>query len=146
MSRLRNAKHEAFAQAVPTDMGLADAYKHAGSILRRGNPNRLARHPKVAARIAELQSLVFPADLENLPKALAVAGQILDAAGNREIASRLADEFRRIARALEQQPGILESVPLPVRPCPESAQPAVASLCADRASHAAADDLAGADS
>jgi phage terminase small subunit len=122
MPRLYNPKHETFAQAVAADMGLADAYEHAGFVLRRGNPNRLARHPKVAARIAELQSLVFPADLENLPKALAVAGQILGVAGNREMASRLADEFRRIARALEQQAGILESVPLPARPCPESAQ------------------------
>jgi phage terminase small subunit len=122
MPRLRNAKHEAFAQAVAADTDLADAYEHAGFVLRRGNPNRLARHPKVAARIAELRSLVFPAELENLPKALTVAGQILGVAGNREMASRLADEFRRIARALEQQAGILESVPLPARPCPGSAQ------------------------
>jgi hypothetical protein len=96
MVRLLHPKHEAFAQAVAAGVGLGDAYEHVGYVRRRGNPNRLARRPKVAARIAELRSQVFPADLVNLEyiqaKARDIAPQIPDAAGNRDLASRLADE------------------------------------------------------
>jgi hypothetical protein len=117
MPRLHNVKHEAFAQAVAAEMSLADAYEHAGFVRRRGNPNRLARRPKVKARITELQSLVFPADLANLEylraKVLAIGAQIPDAAGNRDAASRLANDLRRIARALDQYAGTIEVVPLP---------------------------------
>jgi hypothetical protein len=117
MPRLYNPNHEAFAQSVAADMGLADAYEHAGFVRRRGNPNRLARRPKVKDRIEELRSLVLPADLANLEylqaKTLAVGTQILDVAGNRDATSRLANDLRRIARALDQCAGTIEVVPLP---------------------------------
>jgi hypothetical protein len=132
MPGLRNPKHEAFAQAVASDVALADAYERVGFVRRRGNPNRLARHPKVAARIAELQSLVFPADLENLAyiqaKALAVAAQVLDAAGNRDMTLRLANDFRRISTALEQQAGkVATTVPI-VLTDPDVGRPAATPL------------------
>jgi hypothetical protein len=130
MPRLRNSKHEAFAQAVAADTDLADAYEQVGFVRRRGNPNRLARHPKVAARIAELQSLVFPADIENLAyiqaKALAVAGQILDAAGNRDMTLRLANDFRHISTALEQQAGKVGSTVPIVQTNPDVGRPTAA--------------------
>jgi hypothetical protein len=117
MPRLHNFRHEAFAQAVAADMDLADAYEHAGFVRRRGNPNRLGRRPKVKARIEELRSLVLPADLANLEylqaKTLAIGAQIPNAAGNRDAASRLANDLRRIARALDQYAGTIEVVPLP---------------------------------
>jgi hypothetical protein len=117
MPRLHNVKRETFAQAVAADMSVMDAYELAGFVRRRGNPNRLARHPRVAARIAELQSHVFPADLVNFEyiqaKAFAVAAEVPGGAGNRDVASRLANDFRRIARALDQYAGTIEVVPLP---------------------------------
>jgi hypothetical protein len=115
MPRLCNTKHEAFAQAVAADVSLSDAYEHAGFVRRRGNPNRLARHPKVAARIAELQSHVRPADLVNLEyiqaKVQEIGPQIPRAAGNRDAASRLANNLRRVAAALDQYAGHVEVLP-----------------------------------
>jgi type IV pilus biogenesis protein CpaD/CtpE len=109
MPRLHNVKRETFAQAVAADMSLGDAYEHAGFVRRRGNPKRLARHPKVAARIAELQSHVSPADLTNLlhlqAKVFEIGSQIPGAAGNRDAASRFANDLRRIATALDQHAG-----------------------------------------
>jgi hypothetical protein len=117
MPRLYNLKHETFAQAVAADVSLIDAYEHAGFVRRRGNPNRLARLPKVAARIVELQSHVFPADLANLEyiqaKVLAIGAQVLDAAGNRDVAACIANDLRRIATALDQHAGVIEVLPRP---------------------------------
>jgi type IV pilus biogenesis protein CpaD/CtpE len=133
LPRLYNPKHEAFAQAVAADMGLSDAYERAGFVRRRGNPNRLARRPKVKARIEELQSLVLPVDLANLEylqaKTLAIGAQIPDAASNRDAASRLANDLRRIARALDQYAGTIEVVPLPSTDRTNGRQTDLASAC-----------------
>jgi hypothetical protein len=129
MARLSNFKHEAFAQAVAGDAGLSDAYEHAGFVRRRGNPNRLARHPKVAARITELQSHICPTDVVNLEyiqaKLREICPQIPAAVGNRDAASRLANDLRRIATALNQHAGHVDVLP-PSLQTAERTEPAVA--------------------
>jgi hypothetical protein len=108
MPSLRNPQHEAFAQAAAVPgMRLIDAYATAGYVPRRGNPDRLARHPKVAARIKELQSDVDPADLANLEriheKIIDVAWRVRAAAGNRDAAARRANDARELAAALDRE-------------------------------------------
>jgi hypothetical protein len=108
MPPLRDPQHEAFAQraAVP-GVRLIDAYEAAGYVRRRGNPDRLARKPHVAARIAELRSQVHPGDLANLQRIrteiLELAERLPGAAGNRDAVMRSANDVRHLADALEQQ-------------------------------------------
>jgi hypothetical protein len=53
---LRNLKHERFVRAIVLDgMDPAEAYVDAGFVRARANHFRLMRHPRVAARIAELK-------------------------------------------------------------------------------------------
>jgi hypothetical protein len=67
MPPLLDPQQEAFAQAAAVPgVRLIEAYEIAGYVPRRGNPNRLARRPKVAERIEELRSKVTEADLANL--------------------------------------------------------------------------------
>ena len=110
MPPLPNPQHEAFAQAAAAPgVKLVDAYAAAGYVPRRGNPGRLARHPKVAARIKELQSDVDPADLANLERIherlLEVAWRVRAAAGNRDAAARGGNDARQLASALDREAG-----------------------------------------
>jgi hypothetical protein len=72
MPPLDHPRHEAFAQARAKGARLDDAYEHAGFVLCKGHPSRLARRPEVAERIAELRGLRNEADDIN-PKRL-IAG------------------------------------------------------------------------
>lgn len=107
MALLLNPKHEAFAQAVAAGCGLLDAYERAGFVRAYGNPNRLARRPKVAARIAELQSQISPADLVNIEyiqaKVIALNAEILGAATDRDALARIANDLHHLAEALNLQ-------------------------------------------
>jgi hypothetical protein len=98
MPRLHNPKHEAFAQLMATGVEVNDAYEQAGYVRRRGNPGRLARKPRVAARIQELKwpHVLTLASVANLPSVM----------GDREAAAELASELRCFALAIEQQAGI----------------------------------------
>jgi hypothetical protein len=77
-----------------------------GYVRRRGNPGRLARKPRVAARIQELKS----PDVVNLEylreKVLASIANLPSVVGDREAAAEVASELRRFALAIEQQAGI----------------------------------------
>ena len=57
MPILKNARHEAFAQARARGARLDDAYEDAGFAPGRGHASRLAGQDKVAERIAELRAL-----------------------------------------------------------------------------------------
>jgi hypothetical protein len=106
MQRLYNLKHEAFAQLMATGVEVNDAYEQAGYVRRRGNPGRLARKPRVAARIQELK---WPhvLTLEYLrEKVLASVANLPSVMGDREAAAELASELRCFALAIEQQAGI----------------------------------------
>ena len=54
MGALGNPKHEIFAQHVAAGMPPREAYTSAGFVPSRANFHRLAKKPKVAARIREL--------------------------------------------------------------------------------------------
>lgn len=58
MPVLKNARHEAFAQAVAKGKSAAEAYANAGFKPHRQNAARLMTKDDVAARIAELQQKV----------------------------------------------------------------------------------------
>jgi hypothetical protein len=55
MSPLRNWKHEKFAQEIAASTDGREAYVIAGYTPNRANHHKLSKHPKVAARIAELK-------------------------------------------------------------------------------------------
>jgi len=55
LGKLRNLKHETFAQGVAAGDDPADAYVQAGFARNRANHHRLARQPHVAARIVRLR-------------------------------------------------------------------------------------------
>ena len=116
MPPLRNPRREAFAQHLAAGTKLFDAYEQAGFTSPRGNANRLEREPEVQTRVAELRSQINPADISNLEyiaaKVRDVAEQIVQSAGDRDAAARLANDLRRLATALDQQAGIdLDSSP-----------------------------------
>jgi hypothetical protein len=120
MPALHNLKRERFARAVSAGAPLIDAYEAAGYVRRRGNPGRLARRPEVAARIEQLRSTLAPGDLAHIEYLRArieeAAAKVLavirpTAAGTeepthcRDRMSRLANDLRRIAEALDRQGG-----------------------------------------
>ena len=106
MPRLPKPKEEAFAQAVAGRAKLIDAYEMAGYVRRRGNPDRPARRPRVAARIAELVSQVTSTDLLNIEyisaKLIEVVGTLQRVCGNRDIASLSANDLRALTGGLDQ--------------------------------------------
>jgi hypothetical protein len=55
MGRLRNQRHELFAQALADGKSRGDAMVAAGYPLHRGNMNRLAQFPDVIARVDEIR-------------------------------------------------------------------------------------------
>jgi phage terminase small subunit len=55
-----NPKEEAFAQAVARGMNYVEAAKLAGYAGDRGNSSRMARRPKIAARILEIRATLPP--------------------------------------------------------------------------------------
>lgn len=55
MSVLKNARHEAFAQALAKGKSADEAYSAAGYKADRGNASRLTANDNIAARVAELQ-------------------------------------------------------------------------------------------
>jgi hypothetical protein len=55
MGRLRNHRHELFAQALAEGKSRGDAMIAAGYPSHRGNQNRLAQFPDVVARVAEIR-------------------------------------------------------------------------------------------
>lgn len=55
MARLRNRKHETFAQALADGKSRSEAMAAAGYAVHRGNQNRLAQIPEVVARVEELR-------------------------------------------------------------------------------------------
>jgi phage terminase small subunit len=55
MRGLRNRKHEKFAQEIAAGTDGREAYVIAGYTPNRANHHKLSKHPKVAARIAELK-------------------------------------------------------------------------------------------
>ncbi|MEH2485864.1 hypothetical protein [Bradyrhizobium sp. AZCC 2230] len=55
MTRLRNRRHELFAQAIAEGKSRGDAMAAAGYPWHRGNQNRLAQSPDVIARVEELR-------------------------------------------------------------------------------------------
>ncbi len=58
MPVLKNARHEAFAQALAKGKSATDAYAGAGYRPNRSHASRLAAKGNIAARIAELQQKV----------------------------------------------------------------------------------------
>jgi hypothetical protein len=106
MPRLYKPKHELFAQLVAAGVvEINDAYERVGYVRRRGNPYRLARKPGVAARIQELRSEIDPSDVRTAEhvhaKLLEIAAELLRTAGNRDAASRVANDMRRLAQVLD---------------------------------------------
>jgi phage terminase small subunit len=55
MGRLRNQRHELFAQALAEGKSRVDAMLAAGYAWNCGNQNRLAQLPEVIARVEELR-------------------------------------------------------------------------------------------
>jgi hypothetical protein len=55
MGRLRNQRHELFAQALAEGKSRVDAMLAAGYAWNRGNQNRLAQFPDVVARVEEIR-------------------------------------------------------------------------------------------
>jgi hypothetical protein len=55
MGRLRNQRHELFAQALAEGKSRVDAMLASGYAWNRGNQNRLAQFPDVVARIEEIR-------------------------------------------------------------------------------------------
>jgi hypothetical protein len=108
MPGLYKLKHDAFAQNVAAGIEIKDAYEQAGYVRRRGNPNRLARRPHVAARIEELRSQIHPDDIVNTQRVHArlLLAELLRSAGNRDAAARIANDLRQLALAIDQQAGI----------------------------------------
>src|ERR1700721_3643293 len=55
MGRLRNHRHELFAQGLAEGKSREEAMVAAGYPAHRGNKNRMAQHPDVMARVNEIR-------------------------------------------------------------------------------------------
>jgi hypothetical protein len=110
MTQLRKPQHERYAQLVAAGVSLMGAYEAAGYTPARGNPNRLARKPMVAARIKELESDISPVDASSIAfvraKLIVIADEINQAGSNRTTFSRAANDLRRLSRALDVLGGV----------------------------------------
>jgi hypothetical protein len=114
VSELRNAKLEAFAEAVAGGASYVAASVAAGFGPDRGNASRRAKSTKVRARIAELRAEMPPP--EAVPEAVPVADGIEDGGGrlaqlrrlreagvaNRQINAAVAAEREAIRHEREQ--------------------------------------------
>jgi hypothetical protein len=86
MSELSNHRHERFARAVAAGIPVKYAYEIAGCVsYRGGDAYRLADHPEVMIRVAELRAAKPPTSLAGL-------GQI-------------ANELRQLATSIEHLAG-----------------------------------------
>ncbi len=91
---LRNPKHEAFVQFLLQGESYVDAHEHAGFRRDDGNACRLAKNPKVQARLAELQNEIAG---ENK---VTVASLLNELEAARDKASSL-DQLSAAVRAIE---------------------------------------------
>ncbi|MGO9399718.1 MAG: hypothetical protein ACLP19_18015 [Xanthobacteraceae bacterium] len=95
MGKLRNWKHEKFAEQIAEDVAPAEAYVIAGFERHRANYFRLMRQSKVTARIAELRR----EREDNARAAMVGADQILAELDRRGV-ERVADFFDRDAAGI----------------------------------------------
>jgi hypothetical protein len=110
MTTLHKPQHERFAQFIASGVSLKDAFENAGYAPRRGNPGRLARHPDVAKRIAELKAELQPSDAASIEffkrKLVSIAEEVGRADGNdRAIFSRAAADLRQLAGSFDNLSG-----------------------------------------
>jgi hypothetical protein len=110
MTTLYKPQHERFARFVANGISLKDAFEKAGYVPRRGNPGRLARHPDVARRIAELKAELQPSDAASIEffkrKLVSVAEEVGRADGDdRAIFSRAAADLRQLAGSFDNLGG-----------------------------------------